>query len=210
MLSRATVTGLIALLVAGAASAAPTATLIWTATTGSGITGSSTIDAALGDTLTLDIQVMPDENVLAAGVSLDYQSGGSTIQLFYRPEFDGIVEEVSENIFDITFPSASAGTTVGGYAYVPNSAVTCPGPPALGNLATGFCGNGSQGSQGIADDLGGGIVGSFFATGTTTITAPYTLGQAQFVVIPEPATCGLLALGLGALALSQRLDRCRW
>lgn len=201
-LTGAVITGFIALVVAGVASAAPTISLIWTASSDAGAIGIGTnsITASVGDVLTLDLRVQPDAGVVGSSVSLDFLSGGSTIDAFYRAGFDG----VSDGGFT-WFPTASASNTGGAYEYVAGSAVTCPGG-ALGNIAAGFCGANFHPATGaVPDDLGGGIVGSFaeISTGPPN-TGEFTLGQAQFVVVPEPATGGLLALGLGALGLIGR------
>ena len=48
------------LLLSSAATAQPTLSLIWTATTGTGVIGGSVIDAEIGDTLELDVVVTID------------------------------------------------------------------------------------------------------------------------------------------------------
>ncbi len=63
---------------AGAASAEPTVSLIWTSTTGTGLPGGSSIDADVGDQLILKIFVsnsVPAEGISFAGISLQNTTG---------------------------------------------------------------------------------------------------------------------------------------
>lgn len=194
---------LVGLLAATAALATPSVQLVWSDTTGLGTTGGSSIEAAAGDTLTLDMIVIPDVNgVQGAHVSLLLSSGSGQIETYYRPEFDFIYDGLG----GMSFPFAAAtisGAQVG--AYVPGSAVTCPGPPALGNLATGFCGENFHTVFGDPTDFGGGVVGSFSALSLGAANFfPYTLGRLSLTVIPEPGTAALLATGLIGLAMRQR------
>ena len=69
---------LISMALAHAALAAPSASLVWTscggATCGAGV-GTSSIVARVGDTLTLDILLVPDASgISAAGLTLGYDS----------------------------------------------------------------------------------------------------------------------------------------
>jgi PEP-CTERM motif len=200
-------TGLLALVVAGAASAAPSVSFVWSGTTGAGTTGSSSITAVAGDTLTLDLLITPDgQGVSFAGLSYDISAAG-TVTNFYRSGLDSI-NDGTGFVYDANSGNAvygSATYTGGTLTFVPGSGVTCPGPPATGNLAAGFCGNTFMGALATGTDQGGGIIGSFAtATAGAPATVPFTLAQASFVVVPEPATGGLLALGLGALAFMGR------
>ena len=195
----------VALVAAPSALAAPTVQLIWSDTTGLGITGGSTIEAFAGDTLTLDILVFPDVNqVSAAGVSLFLPSGSNQVETYFRLGIDAIGDSIGGVFFPFVAATIS-GAQIG--AYVPGSAVTCPGPPALGNIATGFCGD-LPVHPAFEDfgptDLGGGLVGSFIAFGEAPLASPYTLGRLSLTVIPEPGTAALLATGMIGLALRQR------
>jgi hypothetical protein len=155
----------------------------------------------VGDQLTLDIIINAGacdaDCTTFEGLSLDVGVVG-VVDTYYRAGLDSINDGTGASLF----PTASATHTGGALAYV--SSVACPGPPALGNLAPGFCGNAFHGALDNGADLGGGIIGSLAAAGITGITAPFTLGQVVFDVVPEPATGGLLALGLGALAFIGR------
>jgi hypothetical protein len=73
--SAATIGGVVALLAAGSALADPSVDLIWTATTGAGVTGGSAISALPGDTLTLDIVVNDNgAGLTGAFLTLAYDS----------------------------------------------------------------------------------------------------------------------------------------
>jgi hypothetical protein len=73
--SAAAVGCVVALLAAGSALADPSVDLIWTATTGDGVTGGSAINALPGDTLTLDIVVNDnDAGLSGAFLTLEYDS----------------------------------------------------------------------------------------------------------------------------------------
>jgi hypothetical protein len=206
-LAVAAITGLVALAVAGVASAAPSVSLVWTGTTGSGTTGGSSIDAAPGDTLTLDMLVITDA-AGTTGVALSYDvSASGVVSAYTRPGIDSINTSV---VWDFqgsagnTIAPASATYTGAGLTFI--SGVTCPA--ATGNLAAGFCGDlvvGLLTASQTGTDVGGGIIGSF-GTLPGSMTGPhtFTIAQATFEVVPEPATGGLLALGLGALAFIGR------
>ena len=209
-LAVAAITGLIALAMASVASAAPTVSLVWTGTTGAGAVGGSSIAAAVGDTLTLDILVTGDATgVTAAALSYDTSLAG-VASAYTRPTFDSI----NDGNFDSwdfqgsggnTLAPASATYTGGALTYIDGSGVICPA--GTGNLMAGICGMASfllPNPGTLVGDLGGGITGSFGTNPGGPTPGTWTLAQAQFEVVPEPATGGLLALGLGALAFIGR------
>jgi hypothetical protein len=71
----AAIGALVALLAPGSAAADPSVELIWTATTGDGVTGGGAINALPGDTLTLDIVVNDNGGGLSgAFLTLEYDS----------------------------------------------------------------------------------------------------------------------------------------
>jgi hypothetical protein len=207
----------IALAVAGAASAAPVVSMVWTAcsgpTCGAGV-GTSSIVAGLGDTLTLDMRIdttAANGGVTAVGLVYDTSVAG-VASANTRPGADSI----NDGVFDVwdfqgsfgnTMAPASATYSTGALEYL--SGVICPGPPAVGNVFTGQCGQFTTGLLGantavLQGDLGGGLAGQFGTNVGLTTEPVFTIGQAVFVVVPEPATGGLLALGLGALAFIGR------
>jgi hypothetical protein len=113
------------------------------------------------------------------------------------------LEAINDGTGASFFPSASASYGSGSLAFL--SGTACPtGGDSIGNLIPGRCGDDIQSSIGSVADLGG-IVSTFAHSGVGgAISGAYTIGSATFVVVPEPATGGLLALGLGALALIGR------
>jgi hypothetical protein len=163
-----------------------------------GTGGASSIASAATDTITLYINVSPDVGITGAQLRIDAGAAG-TVSTFYDPVFDGISDGGSV----WTLP-ASATYTGASLLYL--GSVCCPvGGESVGNYASGFCGNGFQsGCLLWGMDLGGGLIGPFGHIGTSTLTATYTLATVTFEVVPEPATGGLLALGLGALAFIGR------
>ena len=195
-LAVAALASLAALAVASSAIAAPSVSLFW-----EGTGGASSIASAPGDTITLYIQVTPDVGIAGAQMRLDVGTAG-VASVYYLSGADGITDD------GLTWtPPASATYAGGGLTFL--SELGCPtaavASEATGNFADGFCGNNFQAEFNIAGDLGGGLVGPWGHLGVAgLITAPYTLAAVQFEVVPEPATGGLLALGLGALAFIGR------
>jgi hypothetical protein len=165
----------------------------------------------VGDTLTLDIIVTGDATgVTAAALSYDTSAAG-VASAYTRPGIDSI-NDGSFVVWDYSGPNtlapASATYTGAGLTYIAGSGVICPGG-AAGNLAAGICGLSPfllAAPATLTGDLGGGITGSFGTSpgGPTAGGALFTLGRASFEVVPEPATGGLLALGLGTLAFIGR------
>ena len=205
-LAVAAITGLIALAMAGMASAAPSVSMVWSATTGGGTTGGSSIDAVAGDTLTLQILVTPDaNNVTYAGLSYDISAAG--VASVVTQAGIGSINDDLANVFSTQNGNlvVTNATYTGGTLLFVGGGVTCPA--GLGNLAPGLCGMSPFLTAAAAGtDIGGGIIGSFRTNpiGAPGVGATFTLAEAQFEVVPEPATGGLLALGLGALAFIGR------
>jgi hypothetical protein len=170
--------------------------------------GTDSIVAAAGDTLTLDILVTGDASgVTAAGLVYDASVSG-VISANTRPTFDSI-NDGNFVVWDFqgtqgnTLAPASASYTGAGVTYL--TGTTCPA--GTGNLAAGICGlanfmvaNGAA----LVGDLGGDLYGQFGTNPGGPTPGTWTLAQATFEVVPEPATGGLLALGLGALAFIGR------
>lgn len=196
-LAVAALASLTALIVASSAGAAPaTVSLFW-----EGTSGNSDIASSVGDTITLYIQVNSSapEYVQGAGFRIDTSTAGS-VSTFYD-----VGDGISSGGATI-FPAASATYSGPGLSYI--SSLGCPvaatSPEATGNFMAGRCGDDFQLEVGLNTDLGGGIIGDWKHIGTGDITMPYTLAAVTFEVVPEPATGGLLALGLGALAFIGR------
>jgi hypothetical protein len=189
----------IAFAVATVASADPTVNMVWTGCEGGGCgagVGTSDIVAGPGDTLTLDMLVAPDSTgVSFAALSYDISAAG-VVSAYTRTTIDSIndglfqVWDYSGNYGHMLAPASATYTGIG-LTYVPGSGVVCPGPPAVGNLATGICGQLATGTLSAIpnytpSDLGGGIIGSFPAGPGLTTEPQFTLAQAQFVVEGQP------------------------
>ena len=206
-LAVATITGFVALLVAGSAGAGPTVDLVWTGTTGAGTIGGGTIDALPGDVLTMDIVVNDEGGGLTlAALSLSWAAGSLTAQnVLQCPSPPNLVPGTC---FDPAFGSYSnlSGVPVpdNGAGFVGIFDPSRVTPSATGfSLTIGrvdFVVNGA-GMLTVALDYSSGVEGitdNLFAR-----TTPAASGG-MVNVIPEPATAGLLALGLGALAIIGR------
>lgn len=194
-LAVAAITSLIALALATSASAAPTVSLVW-----DGTAGSSAISATAGDTVNLLINVSDPNQVSIASVSLDINASGQ-VDTFYRSGIDS----VNDGGGAVFYPSASA-TYGAGLSLQFLGAETCPAGGDSINLIATLCGTSPFLTVlSTASDLGGGIIGSSAALGASPpFPTTLTLARVSFLVVPEPATGGLLALGLGALALIGR------
>jgi hypothetical protein len=190
--------------------------MVWTATSGSGVTGGSHIEAVAGDTLTRDILVTPSLTTTAAGLSYDYLSTAGSVLMANRAGIDAINDSSPIVSWTLTDPvntlAPASATHSGGTLVYAGGAVTCPFL-ATGNTMTvaGYCGAYYTGTltpnAGFPPvDQGGGILGSFITNNSAPggPTALFTLGRANFEVVPEPATGALLALGLGALVFIGR------
>lgn len=215
-LAAVTIAGLVALSVASSAGAAPTVDLLWTGTTGAGVTGSNSIDAATGDTLTLTI------NVVVA------PADGGLTGMFLTPSWDG-TQLTGQNAVECPSPPNIGPGTCGGFisgeflTYSPLAAgVTIDNVAGTAYQfdAANIAGSGVNATaNGFTITLGTiqYVVGA--SSGTHEIALLYTPGDevitdnafnsffpnaSAFVVVPEPATGGLLALGLGALAFVGR------
>lgn len=132
----------VALMLAGPAAAAPTMTLIWTGTTGSGVTGGSSIDAAPGDTLTLQIVANGDPTLGLSfiGVSLGWDAGltgQNALECPSPPNFaPGLCTD--GGVFNPPFLSPFApGVTVGPGFAQSFDAGAIPGIPAGGVVTVG-------------------------------------------------------------------------
>jgi hypothetical protein len=179
-----------------------TVSLVWTGTTGSGTIGSNSIASATGDTLTLDILITTDASGASfSGGSYGINTAGTVTGGGLWAGVDGINSFNGLTVWDGITGTATYGGP--GLSFVTGSAVTCPFP-ATGNANTG-CALGYLPASITAIDQGNGIIGpSATAVAGFALVYTYTQARASFEVVPEPATGGLLALGLGALVFIGR------
>ncbi len=190
------------------AQADPTLGLTWSGTTGTGTTGGTSIDASVGDTLTLTVTLFNDTlatTQFAPGVIWD--SGGTTILDFLT------TNEVLMTGMDAPFndgPVVQSGAVEaagGGYAQATLAqgalfgAGVAPGATTSpGNIVFVVTGTGSTVA---ASGLFVPAVDSLQPAGGSNY-ANATFGSASVNVVPEPGTAALLALGLGALTVAGR------
>jgi hypothetical protein len=156
--------------------------------------------------------VIPDSaGVIGAFLSYDISAAGA-VSAYTR-----YVDSINDGLFQAwdfsggntgtnTLAPASATYTGGGLMYIAGSGVICP--EGTGNIMAGICGMDPflvPHPYTVPSDVGGGIVGSFGTAPGGPVVNTFTLGRAQFQVpIPEPATGGLVALGLGGLGFIRR------
>ena len=198
---------LVALAVAGAASAAPSISLTWESTTGTGTTGGSSIDAAPGDVLRLSLKAVADANGLTfTSQSLSWDAadllgqsaaecsaldnafpgfcsdGGGPAPPFHSPFTPGVaVGAGSASSFDaggLAVFAVSINVGTIEFTVQPGAGVEIINIDY--SLAPGID---------STNDGGGGV---FFPTASASI------------VVPEPGTAALLGLGLGALGFLGR------
>lgn len=209
------------------ASATVTFNLVWTQTTGTGITGTDTIGADIGDVLVLEIRMSTDQTLGGHGVSLNFDTDlGNELNLFlpqggtewagttygtttmagaYAPLVPGVgppgaVESTGAVAGRInTFESVAAL----GKAFLPT------GTYAVGTARFVVGGSGIDGPDvfvglfnfGVDDvlnNLNNVIPPSGLVFGNATVNVN---------VIPEPSTAALLGLGLVGLVLAGRRSR---
>jgi hypothetical protein len=192
---------LLSLAVANAAGAAPSASLVWTGTTGSGVTGGSSIEAAVGDTLTLDIVLTPDAaGIAGAALTLGYNSN----QLFCLSAqacpsppnaVHGLCDGGGIPPFPVVIRNVGPGSTMNPFG-VQYEAVNVNPSIVIGRATFSVQGPGTLSL--IYDDPN-----EFVVDGNQTLFFPPATAR----VIPEPSTLALLSLGLCGLATARARRR---
>lgn len=198
-------------LLACATHAAPTLNLAWSATTGTAALlppFPSTVGAESGDILTLDITLDVDGmGFVSAGFSLAYPSGSlMALSAVECPEPESVVEGLCSKGGFFYSNASAPGVTFGSGNMGTFDLQLASAPPGITNdtlligratfLVTStfpaFVDVVYDPLEGIEDNLG-------------NVTFP----TAQAVVTPEPASAGLLSLGLLALSALGRNRRTR-
>jgi len=211
------------------AGAAVTFSLVWTGTTGTGITGTSDIAAGIGDVLTLSIRMTTDQTLGGHGVSLAFDTDlGNELNLF-NP--NGAAEWAGSNFGTTAMatnyspinvgvgpPPAvdSTGGAGGSITLIESGQITGTLFLPVGTYTVGtarFVANGALNPQGDGNDVfvglfGGGDAVLNNAFGVIPIGSLSFLGASvNSAVIPEPGTASLLGLGLVGLVLAGRRSR---
>jgi hypothetical protein len=207
--------------IAREAGATVTFDLIWTATSGAGPgVGTSTITAAVGDTLTLSLRMTTDVAELCFhGVSINFDTdlgnelnllgfsdwsgttyGTATMQMVYAPIGNGPTAVESTNAVAGRINTYESGFLTGGLIPLP-----------VGTYTIGTAGFQVNTVSADGPDLwvglfngGDGVVafnGSDFVPVTDLVFNPATLN------VPEPGTASLLGLCLVGLGLAVRHSR---
>jgi hypothetical protein len=211
---------------AGSAGATATVDLIWTATSGTGAgVGTSSIDAASGDTLTLAILLTAGtEGISSYGISVSFDPGAlDQLNVTSATEF-GLKPTITCSPFpSCFFDSPTMSNFTPGVSGIMDSST----------VATGFVYTFEAGTlgSGLLDTFGAFQIGEIVfsansSTATTSLAAGFFVvgvdaaydngglpvvttfnGAAADVFGPEPGTATLLGLGLVGLAVAGRRSR---
>jgi hypothetical protein len=215
-------TTFVALMVASVASAAPTISLVWTGTTGTGVTGSSSIDANVGDVLALDIRINVDNTGLSgAFVTLSHNGAELLALLGYGAGPGGTTTEICPNPPNPAGPeSCSVGTPARTYSSITSSYYltdTYNGlPNHLGQfnavkVGAPFATNGVMTLGRAIFQVAGGALSTVNVANVLGLDSVNDSAGNVFnptasatVIIPEPTTAALLGLGVFGLAIAGR------
>jgi len=206
-LAAVTMAGLVAIMVAGAATAAPSVDLIWTGTTGAGVTGSNSIDAAAGDTLTLEVRVNADaEGLTGWFLTLGWDAADLTGQNAVEcPSPPNLAPGLCSNSSFNTWSPLTPGVVIDNGA---RTAYQFDGANTNPSVTTGFTVVAGTIQYVLGASATSEAISLIYSPGDEVVSnnafTAYFPPASAFVVVPEPATGGLLALGLGALAFVGR------
>jgi len=209
------------------AGATVTFSLVWIATSGTGVTGTNNIDAAIGDVLTLEIRMQTDQTLGGHGVSLNFDTDlGNELNLFASPggkNFAGTTfgtTTMTSNYAEIgpvTPGNESSGATGGRINTFNAGVLTGPLFLPVGTYAVGtarFVANGALGVQPDGPDVFVGLFNTGVDDVLNNLNLAIPIGSLVFgnasvnsAVIPEPGTASLLGLGLVGLVLAGRRSR---
>jgi hypothetical protein len=198
--------------VAFSAQADPIVNLVWTGTTGSGTTGGSSISAAVGDTLTLRVDLVlatPSGPLTATAPGFIWDQGGTSVldwSASNKTAIAGLTLQLNDGVVTQSGAPEAGG---GGYAqatlaqsvFLGAGIVAANQTVSPGSLVFVVTGTGSTVvSPGlfnpVFDSLQGPVLGSNYVNAV--------FNSASVNVVPEPGTAALLALGLGALTVAGR------
>jgi len=201
------------------AGATVTISLVWSGTTGVGVTGGNVIDANPGDVLSLDLVLTHDEatGVSSHGISVNFDSDlGDELNLLDAAAWSGLsymLVMATANYAPLgagVGPNIESSMVAGGQIGTYESATTATQGIPIGTYVIGtarFLVTANVATD--LDDLFTGLFrvgddGLFNGAGLPTVNV---FGTGAVNLVPEPGTASLLGLGLVGLVLAGRRSR---